>query len=338
LGGAEGWDRGPIVGDQPGRYNLESIMDHAIETRDLTKVFGEFTAVSDVTLNVSPGEVLVLLGPNGAGKTTTTRMLASILPPSRGSALVAGFDVTGQATEVRRRVGLLTEHHGLYTRMRAGEYLSFFGGIYGLSDAEARRRGQALLEQVGMPGIIDRRLGEFSKGMRQKLALVRALLHDPPVLLLDEPTSAMDPASARLVRDSILRLRSTQRTLVVTTHNLAEAEQLADRIAIIRQGSIAALGTVQELKLAHVGPPIMELRAARPLDGAMRFLPGDMTIVARGEDWLRYQAANPAEANPRVLAAAASAGLPVVLLTEVGRSLEDVYLRVVGAPAPQGEE
>jgi len=313
-------------------------MEHAIETRDLTKRFGDFTAVSGVTLNVQPGEVLVLLGPNGAGKTTTTRMLAAILPPSRGQAMVAGFDAATQASEVRRRVGLLTEHHGLYTRMRAGEYLSFFGSIYGLSETDAGRRAQDLLDQVGMPGIIDRRLGEFSKGMRQKLALVRALLHDPPVLLLDEPTSAMDPASARLVRDSILRLRSSQRTLVVTTHNLAEAEQLADRIAIIRQGSIAALGTVQELKSAHVGPPIMELRAACPLNGAMRVLPGDLQLVARGEDWLRYQAPNPAQANPRVLAAAAAAGLPVVLLTEVGRSLEDVYLRVVGAPAPQGEE
>jgi ABC-2 type transport system ATP-binding protein len=313
-------------------------MEYAIETRDLTKRFGDFTAVSGVTLTVQPGEVLVLLGPNGAGKTTTTRMLASILPPSRGVALVAGYDVTSQAAEVRRRVGLLTEHHGLYTRMRAGEYLSFFGSIYGLSESAARRRAQELLDQVGMPDIIDRRLGEFSKGMRQKLVLVRALLHDPPVLLLDEPTSAMDPASARLVRDSILLLRSSRRALVVTTHNLAEAEQLADRIAIIRQGSIAALGTVQGLKLAHVGPPIMELRAARPLDGAMRALPGDLKVVARGEDWLRYQAPDPAEANPRVLAAAASAGLPVVLLTEVGRSLEDVYLRVVGAPAPQSEE
>jgi ABC-2 type transport system ATP-binding protein len=125
---------------------------------------------------------------------------------------------------------------------------------------------------------------------------------------------------------------------VVTTHNLAEAEQLADRIAIIRQGEIAAQGTVQELKLAYVGPPIMELRAARPLDGAIHLLPADLKLVASGEDWLRYQAPVPAEANPRVLAAAASAGVPVMMLTEVGRSLEDVYLRVVGTPAPRGEE
>jgi ABC-2 type transport system ATP-binding protein len=313
-------------------------METVIETRNLTKRFGSFTAVAEVSLRVNSGEVLVLLGPNGAGKTTTTRMLASILPPSGGEARVAGFDVVTQAAEVRRRIGLLTEHHGLYTRMRAGEYLTFFGSMYGLREDEARRRGQDLLEQVGMPDVIHRRLGEFSKGMRQKLALVRALLHDPPVLLLDEPTSAMDPASARLVRDSILELRSSRRTLVVTTHNLAEAEQLADQLAIICQGAIAAQGSVQELKRVHAGPPIMELRAAGPLDGALRTLPADLKVVASGPDWVRYQAGAPAEANPRVLAAMATAGVPVITLSEVGRSLEAVYLNVVGSPAPRGEE
>ena len=313
-------------------------METVIETRNLTKRFGSFTAVAEVSLRVNSGEVLVLLGPNGAGKTTTTRMLASILPPSGGEARVAGFDVVTQAAEVRRRIGLLTEHHGLYTRMRAGEYLTFFGSMYGLREDEARRRGQDLLEQVGMPDVIHRRLGEISKGMRQKLALVRALLHDPPVLLLDEPTSAMDPASARLVRDSILELRSSRRTLVVTTHNLAEAEQLADQLAIICQGAIAAQGSVQELKRVHAGPPIMELRAAGPLDGALRTLPADLKVVASGPDWVRYQAGAPAEANPRVLAAMATAGVPVITLSEVGRSLEAVYLNVVGSPAPRGEE
>jgi len=312
-------------------------MDASIETRDLTKRFGDFTAVAGVDLSVASGEVLVLLGPNGAGKTTTTRMLASILPPTSGEARVAGFDVVTQASEVRRRVGLLTEHHGLYTRMRAGEYLAFFGEMYGLADAEARRRGQELLEQIGMPDVGRRRLGEFSKGMRQKLALVRALLHDPPVLLLDEPTSAMDPASARLVRDAILQLRSSRRTLVVTTHNLAEAEELGDRLAIIRQGSLAAQGSVQELKLQHVGPPIMELRAAAPLDGVVRMLPGEVRLLTSGPDWVRYETDAPAQANPRVLAAMASAGVQVVTLAEVGRSLEDVYLKVVGAPAPREE-
>ncbi len=309
-----------------------------IEAHGLTKVFGEFTAVADVDLTVDSGEVVVLLGPNGAGKTTTTRMLASILRPTSGSIRVAGFDAGTQAIEVRRHVGLLTEHHGLYTRMRAGEYLSFFGRLYGLSSQEASHRASALLSEVGLSEELGRRLGEFSKGMRQKLALVRALLHDPPVLLLDEPTSAMDPASARMVRQSIGRLRSSNRAIVVTTHNLAEAEALADRIAIIRQGRIAALGTSDSLKRAYLGPPIMELRLAGRLDGAVDALPDGLKVIDRGEDWLRYEAAAPDKINPSVLQSFTTAGIQVITLSEVGRSLEDVYLRVVGAIAPETAE
>lgn len=308
-----------------------------IETHGLTKVFGSFTAVADVDLSVASGEVLVLLGPNGAGKTTTTRMLASILRPSSGSARIAGYDAIRQAVEVRRHVGLLTEHHGLYTRMRAGEYLAFFARIYGLTKSQADLRVERLLDEVGLRDVSDRRLGEFSKGMRQKLALVRALLHDPPVLLLDEPTSAMDPASARLVRESIGRLRSSNRAVVVTTHNLAEAELLADRIAIICRGRIAALGTVDALKRAYLGSPIMELRLGGRMDGAAQLLPDGLQPIAIGPDWLRYQSDVPQQTNPRLLRALAAAGLEVVTLSEVSRSLEDVYMRVVGAAAPEAE-
>lgn len=307
-----------------------------IETKGLTKIFGSFTAVADVDLSVASGEVLVLLGPNGAGKTTTTRMLASILRPTSGSARIAGYDALRQAVDVRRHIGLLTEHHGLYTRMRAGEYLAFFARIYGLPAAQADLRVQTLLRQVGMQDVSDRRLGEFSKGMRQKLALVRALLHDPPVLLLDEPTSAMDPASARLVRESIGRLRSSNRAVVVTTHNLAEAELLADRIAIICRGRIAALGTVEALKRAYLGSPIMELRLGGRLDGAAQLLPDGLRPIASGPDWLRYQADVPQDTNPRLLRAMAAAGLEVITLSEVGRSLEDVYMSVVGTAAAEG--
>jgi ABC-2 type transport system ATP-binding protein len=308
-----------------------------IETKGLTKVFGTFTAVADVDLTVAPGEVLVLLGPNGAGKTTTTRMLASILRPTSGTVRVAGFDAERESVDVRRHVGLLTEHHGLYTRMRAGEYLAFFGRIYGLTPSQSNSRVETLLGEVGLQDEAGRRLGEFSKGMRQKLALVRALLHDPPVLLLDEPTSAMDPASARLVRESIARLRSSKRAVVVTTHNLAEAELLADRIAILCQGRIAALGTTDALKRAYLGSPVMELRLAGRLDGAALLLPDGLQPIAIGPDWLRYRADFPQEMNPRLLRAMAAAGIQVVTLSEVGRSLEDVYLRVVGAAAPETE-
>ena len=178
-----------------------------IELDDLTKRFDDFTAVDRVTLSIAPGEILALLGPNGAGKTTTVRMLAAILPPTAGRAFVAGYSVTEHPQEVRRRVGLLTEHPGLYLRMRGGEYLNFFGRLLSLDAVERKRRARELLDRFGMPEAWGQRMGTYSKGMRQKIALVRAMLHDPSVLLLDEPTSAMDPHSAKLVRDAIFGLR-----------------------------------------------------------------------------------------------------------------------------------
>src|SRR5690349_15248263 len=233
-----------------------------IESQGLTKRFDDFPAVTDITFSVRAGEVMALLGPNGAGKTTTVRMLTSILRPTAGQARVAGYDVVTQAPQVRRSVGVLTEHHGLYMRMRSEEYLSFFGELYGLNAAECRARAAALLDRFGMREAVGKRLGEYSKGMRQKLALIRAMLHDPPVLLLDEPTSAMDPLSARLVRDAIAGLRSEQRAVILCTHNLTEAEQLADHIAVIRRGRLIAYGTPAELKRQWLGPALFELRLA----------------------------------------------------------------------------
>jgi ABC-2 type transport system ATP-binding protein len=304
-------------------------MGALIEASGLTKQFDELTAVEDVTLRVEQGQILALLGPNGAGKTTTIRMLASILPPTRGTAQIAGYDVLAEAHMVRRAVGLLTEHHGLYTRMRPMAYLAFFGRTYGLSQTEAEARAEQLLGRFGLQEDLDRRLGHFSRGMRQKLALARAMLHNPPVLLLDEPTSAMDPASARMVRQSIEALRSSNRAIVVCTHNLAEAEALADRIAIIRRGRIVVLGSPGDLKQTLLGDPIMELRLAGRLDGAVQALPRGIEPVECGENWLRYRTSKPERANPRVLEAMSRAGLSVVTLTDVGRSLEEVYLRVV---------
>ena len=218
-----------------------------IRANQLTKQFDDFTAVNRVTLNVQPGTVLALLGPNGAGKTTTVRMMTSILPPTSGEVFIAGYNVVRYPAQVRAKVGVLTEQHGLYERMKAVEYLDFFGQVYHLSKEVRQRRIYQLMERFDLTFALDKRLGEYSKGMKQKLALVRAMLHDPPVLLLDEPTSAMDPVSAKLVRDAIIDLRKDERTFLITTHNLNEAQVLADRIAIIRQGRIIADGTFQEL-------------------------------------------------------------------------------------------
>jgi ABC-2 type transport system ATP-binding protein len=300
-----------------------------IETRGLTKNFGDFTAVDAVDLSVPEGEVLALLGPNGAGKTTTVRMLASILKPTGGWARVAGYDTMRDARVVRHIVGLLTEFPGLYLRMRGLNYLDFFGQLQGLSPAERAERSEFLLKRFELWEARDQRTGEYSKGMRQKLALVRAMFHDPQVLFLDEPTSAMDPHSAKLVRDAILDLRRDRRTIVLCTHNLSEAEMLADRIAIIRRGRIVAQGTPAELKARLLGDPVLELRLAQPLDGLLPDLEDLVTVEECGNDWLRYRTPNPEQVNPRLLQQLAEQGTPVVTLSEVPRSLEEVYLRIV---------
>jgi ABC-2 type transport system ATP-binding protein len=320
----------------PDCYNPATMPDPLIEAQDLTKDFDDFRAVEAVDLRVHAGEVLALLGPNGAGKTTTIRMLASLLTPSRGRARIAGFDIVADSDRVRLHVGLLTEHHGLYTRMRAMEYLEFFGGAYGIAGRDVQRRAEELLEQFGLAEDRGRRLGEYSKGMRQKLALVRTLLHDPPVLLLDEPTSAMDPSSAHQVRESIQALRRASRAIVVCTHNLKEAEVLADRIAIIRAGRIAAEGSVEHLKNEFLGGSRMEVRLATPVNGAASLLPTEVRLEAAGENWLRYTTPDPVAVNPRVLEALRGAGLRVVTLSEVENGLEDVYLQVVRQGAKRG--
>lgn len=303
-----------------------------IVTEDLSKEFEEFIAVDGVNLNVRAGEVLALLGPNGSGKTTTVRMLTSILRPTRGRARVAGFDVVEEADQVRAAVGVLTEHHGLYSRMPADEYLDFFGQLYGIDLPTRRKRADHMLEEFGLGPFKKRRVGKFSRGMQQKLALARTLLHEPPVLLLDEPTSAMDPESARLVRDAIQDLRSSDRAIILCTHNLSEAEKLADKIAIIRYGSIIAQGTAEELKQRLLGPAVYEVRFGFPQSLVQLKLPNDLQISARGEDWLRYRASHPEDDNPLVLQYLLDQGLKVVSLEEVPRSLEQIYLQVMNEP------
>ena len=300
-----------------------------IEAYELTKDFKQFRAVDRITFTVEPGTVFAILGPNGAGKTTTVRMLTSILQPTSGWARVAGFDVVKQPSAVRASVGVLTEQHGLYERMKGIEYLEFFARIYHLSPAERARRPLQLMEHFGLGDALDKRLGEYSKGMKQKLALVRAMLHDPLVLLLDEPTSAMDPQSAKLVRDAIRDLQREERTITITTHNLTEAQNLADRIAVIRRGRIIANGTFRELSQRFVGQPLMELRLTQHLNGAAGELRDMVEIVERGDDWLRYRTPHPEDVNPQVIRRLTGAGVDIVTLSEVSRTLEDVYLQIV---------
>jgi ABC-2 type transport system ATP-binding protein len=303
-----------------------------IVTEDLSKHFEGFIAVDSVNLQVNSGEVLALLGPNGSGKTTTVRMLTSILRPTSGRARVAGYDVVENPDEVRASVGVLTEHHGLYGRMPAKEYLDFFGQLYGLDLTTREKRADKLLKEFGLEPYKNRRVGKFSKGMQQKLALARTLLHQPPVLLLDEPTSAMDPESSSLVREAIQELRSADRAIILCTHNLPEAEKLADKIAIIRYGTIIAQGSPDELRQRLLGAAVFEVRVGSNQVLNQLDLPEGLEIEDQSENWIRYRSENPEIDNPQVLQHLLNLGLNVISLQEVPRSLEQIYLQVMKDP------
>jgi ABC-2 type transport system ATP-binding protein len=300
-----------------------------IETHELTKQFHDFLAVDEVNLSVDAGQILAILGQNGAGKTTTVRMLTALLNPTRGWARVAGYDVVKNGHEVRASVGVLTEQHGLYMRMTAIEYLDFFGQVYNLSAAARKIRSDHLLEYFGLTEAAKRRIGEYSKGMRQKLALARAMMHDPGVLLLDEPTSAMDPESARLVRDEIARLKSSQRTIVICSHNLTEVELLADQIAIIYRGKILLQGTLEDLKKNVLGSPEYEIKFSEAWDSTGLELPQGVDLLSRTATSLKVRVERPQESNPQILQALSAKSASVMAFQEEPRTLEQVYLKVM---------
>lgn len=300
-----------------------------IESQGLTKIFDDFPAVTDVSINIPAGAVLAVLGPNGAGKTTTVRMLTSILEPTSGWARIAGYDVVTHPQEVRSHVGVLTEQHGLYERMKAMEYLDFFGRVYKMSAADRKRSASELMARFGLEFALNKRLGEYSKGMKQKLALIRALLHNPPVLLLDEPTSAMDPQSAKQVRDAIVEMQRDERTFLITTHNLTEAQELANKIAIIRKGRIIAQGSFDELAQRFVGYSRVELRVGGELNGLVKDLSELVTVDESGQNWLRFRVESPEKTNPVVVRKLTELGVDVVSLTPLGHSLEQIYLQIM---------
>ncbi|MGB2984211.1 MAG: ATP-binding cassette domain-containing protein [Candidatus Bipolaricaulia bacterium] len=227
--------------------------DAVVRTEGLTKVFrsrrGEVRAVDGLSFTCGAGEIFGLLGPNGAGKTTTLRMLATILTPTGGSAEIAGYDVRSQPGRVRERIGFLATETGLYDRFTARETLRFFGRINEMSSAEIDARSGEIFEMLAMSPLADRRVGTFSTGEKQKLSLARSILHDPPVLILDEPTFGLDVMAARTVVETIRLFRQQGRTIVLSTHIMRIAEKLCDRIGILFGGSLSALGTLDELNV-----------------------------------------------------------------------------------------
>jgi ABC-2 type transport system ATP-binding protein len=234
----------PAVTPAPGKVEISPA---SVVVESLGKNFGSFRALDNVSFEVNGGESLVILGENGAGKTTTLRCLAGVLMPTAGRVTVGGVSVADDSEAVRAQVGLLSELPGLYERMTAPDYLDFFGRIQGMPEDLRRERIAELLQRFGLDGRNDAWMGSFSKGMRQKVALIRATLHHPRVLLLDEPTSSMDPAGARLTWDYILSLKKSGIAVVVCTHNLRETARVADRLAIMAGGRILAHGSLDDL-------------------------------------------------------------------------------------------
>jgi len=224
-----------------------------IELRNLTKQFpvakGEpHTAVADVSFTVQPGEVFGLLGPNGAGKTTTLRMLCTVLKPTSGSASVAGFDVVAQATEVRRRIGFLSANTGVYDRMSAWEMVSYYGRLYGLRGEALTGRMEAVFASLQMNDFRHEAGGRLSTGMKQKVSIARALIHDPPVLIFDEPTAGLDILVQRSVLQQVMKLKGEGKTILFSTHIMGEVQKLCDRVGIVHRGRLIACGTIAELK------------------------------------------------------------------------------------------
>jgi ABC-2 type transport system ATP-binding protein len=225
-----------------------ALSNYAIETHQLTKQFNKFTAVDHVDLGVRRGEIYGFLGPNGAGKSTAIRMLCTLLSPTFGTASVNGYDIVHQANEVRKRIGLVSEKMIMYPRLTALENLMFFGSLYGIESNALRKKSEELLEIVKLTEFKDKQVGGYSSGMRQRVNVIRAILHDPDILFLDEPTTALDPQSTRFVRDLVKELKVRGHTIVLTTHMMDEADELSDRVCIIDHGKIMAVDTPQTLK------------------------------------------------------------------------------------------
>ncbi len=306
-----------------------------IVVEGLGKRFGERVAVEGLSFEVAEGEVFGLLGPNGAGKTTTVRMLTGLLAPSTGRAVVCGqaLPLVDEGSALRSQVGLLTEQPGLYDRLSAKENLLFFARLYEVDEVKAWALAQRYLTRFELAGREDEPVGGFSKGMRQKLAIVRALLHSPQVVFLDEPTSGLDPLSARTVRDAIAELAAEGRTLVLCSHNLPEVERLCTRVAVIKN-RLRAVSSLKDLKKEGLALDVLVEGEALTFAPALRALPFGPSVQGEGPR-LKVSFADEAHA-PDVIAALVAAGARVHSATRVARPLEEAYLELVREEAADG--
>ena len=305
-----------------------------IDAENLTKTFENFAAVDRVNLHVDEGEVFGFLGPNGAGKTTTVRMLACLISKTSGRATVGGYEIgnSSDQSKIRGMIGLLPENVGLYEELSAYDNLDFYGRYYKLSIQKRREQIEYFLKMLGLWEKRDDAAGTFSKGMKQKLAIARALIHDPKVLFLDEPTANLDPEASKTVRDFILELKKEKRTIFLNTHLLDEAERICDRVAILKT-KLVAVGSPEDLRHSLSTRKVrvqLEL-ADDAIVSAVKTL--GYEIAEKDDNNLVIVVSNPEKENPVIIKEIQTAGGRIQFVTEVGSSLEDVYLKLVkGTP------
>ena len=301
-----------------------------IETENLTRKFGDLTAVDNLTLRVDKGEVFGFLGPNGAGKTTTVRMLCCLISKTSGTARIGGYEVGSQedALKIRRIIGLVPDNVGLYESLTAYENLDYYGTLYRRTDSQRKESNEYFLKLLGLWEKRDALAGTFSKGMKQKLAIARALIHDPEILFMDEPTANLDPEAAKAVREFILELKKGKKTIFLNTHNLDEAQRICDRIGILNT-RLMAVGTPGELERSvHGRKTVIQLRQVNDaiLDALKKL---KVKNLIRDGNKLTVDVVNPEEENPDMVSAIDAAGGRIETVTVTSSSLEDAYLKLV---------
>ncbi len=305
-----------------------------IEVENLSKRYGDVSAIHDISFQARPGQVTGFLGPNGAGKTTTMRILTGFMPPTSGRAIVAGFDVFTDSMEVRRRVGYLPENVPLYRDMTALGYLKFIAAVRGLRDGE--RRAREVLGRVDLLGRADSRIRTLSKGMRQRVGVAQALIHDPEVLILDEPTIGLDPFQVLELRD-LVRVLGRDHTVLFSTHILSEAEQICDQVIIIDRGEIMAEGSPQALRSELESGRPMIVRVDAPLDEALALVSAlpEVAQASISADGITATPADPTQdPRPAIARAIMERGWALNELRSVAVTLEDIFLEVAGSQAP----
>jgi ABC-2 type transport system ATP-binding protein len=293
-------------------------------------------ALSDCSFQIDTGAVFGLVGPNGAGKTTTLRILAGLLQPTSGTASVDGVDVLADPQMVRERVGWMPDFFGVYDRMTAREYLTFYASCYRIPRARVGRLAADLMDLVGLPDRMDTPVESLSRGMKQRLCLARALIPDPPVLLLDEPASGLDPRARVELRELVRELQSMGKTMVISSHILPELAEMCSSFGFIDDGRMVASGTLEELTGGR-DRTTLRINVGADVHDAQVALEGVAQVIAirPGDGWIEVDVHGAAEATSAVLQALLAAGVTVTAVNPVGSSLEDVFLRVTGQALEQ---